>query len=173
MSERTTLEVLRREFDLAFATEPAAPTQRVDLLALRVGGGRLAVRISELGGVVPFRAIAPLPCEDRAMLGIAAVRGAAFPVYDLATLLGREASGTTRWMLLSAGTERIAFAFDEVEEYLRVPHGCIAAAPPPATSTAFLPSEVVRVDASMWPVISITEFLRRLEERIAARAKGH
>ena len=103
MSEHVALEALRREFDSGFATEPAARTQRVDLLALRVGGGPFAVRVSELAGVVPFHAVAPLPCDDRAMLGIAAVRGAALPVYDLATLLGREASASTRWMLLSAG----------------------------------------------------------------------
>jgi purine-binding chemotaxis protein CheW len=172
MSERTSLEALRSAFDSAFATELRAPTEHVDVIVLRAGGASFAVRVAELAGVVSYQAVAPLPCDDATALGIAAVRGAILPVYDLAASLGRGASPSNRWMLLAAGSDRVALAFDEIEQYVRVPRGGFVPAAPHGSSSALVPTEVARVGGAMWPVISIAEFLRRLEERLTARTKG-
>jgi purine-binding chemotaxis protein CheW len=167
----TSLEALRRAFDAEFAAAPVPRAEHVDVIALRAGGASLAVRVTDVAGVVPFRAIAPLPCDEPALLGVAAVRGVPLPVYDLAALMGREASRATRWMLLAGGTHRVALAFEEIEEYLSVPRGSLAAAAP-ASSTACAPSHLLRDGSSPRSLFSVAELLRQLEERLAARTKG-
>jgi purine-binding chemotaxis protein CheW len=164
-----TLEALRRAFDSAFAVEPAAATERVDLVAVRAGGRSFAVRVSDFAGVVPFRGVAPVPCDEPAMLGLAAVRGAPLPVYDLAALLGDGSVEAPRWMLLSAGTNRVALAFDEIEEYLRVSREQLVAAPERARVTPSAAAELVRHGSSVRPVVSMTSLLKELEQRLGAR----
>jgi chemotaxis signal transduction protein len=166
------VEALRRAFDSEFGREPAGPVERVDLVAIRAGGQSHAVRVSEIGGVVPFAAVAPLPCDDAAMLGIAAIRGAPLPVYDLAALLGRSAVGSPRWMLLSAGAERVGFAFDEIEEHLRVPRESLVALPRRASTAGSPPEELVRGGSSLRPVLSMPALLAQLERRLGASTKG-
>jgi chemotaxis signal transduction protein len=172
MSERTTLDALRSAFDSGFATEPTAPPEHVDLIVVRAAGASFAVRVAELTGVVPCHAVTPLPCDDATALGIAAVRGVALPVYDLAASLGRGTSSSNRWMLLTAGSDRVALAFEEIEQYVRAPRDGFARAAPHGGSIALVPTEVARVGGALWPVISIADFLKRLEERLTARTKG-
>jgi purine-binding chemotaxis protein CheW len=139
-----TLEALRRAFDSTFAVEPAAATERTDLVALRAGGRSFAVRVSDFAGVVPFRGVAPVPCDEPALLGLAAVRGAPLPVYDLAALLGDGYAEAPRWMRRSAGANRGALAFDEIEEYLRVSREQLVEAPQRAGVTPSAAAELVR-----------------------------
>jgi hypothetical protein len=75
-------------------------------------------------------------------------------------------------MLVSRGAHRVALAFDEIEEYLRVAGEGLVAAAPRGSTTACTPSELVRDGASPRPVISVAELLKQLEERLAARTKG-
>jgi purine-binding chemotaxis protein CheW len=164
-----TLEALRRAFDSAFAVEFAAATERVDLVALRAGGRSFAVRVSDVAGVVTFRGVAPVPCDEPAMLGLAAVRGAPLPVYDLAALLGDGSAQAPRWMLLSAGTNRVALAFDEIEEYLRVPREQLIPASQGGRATPSAASELVRTGSSVRPVVSMSSLLKELEQRLGAR----
>lgn len=164
-----TLDALRRAFDSAFAMEPAAATERVDLVALRAGVRSFAVRVSDLAGVVPYRGVVPVPCDEPALVGIAAVRGAPLPVYDLAALLGDGSVQAPRWMLLSDGTNRVALAFDEIEEYLRVPREQLITASQRGRATPSAASELVRNGSSMRPVVSMTSLLKELEQRLGAR----
>jgi len=165
------LDELRRAFDSGFASKRAAPAEHVDLIALRAGGRSYAVRISEVGSVVPFRSIAPLPCDEPAMLGIAAVRGAAVPVYDLAALVGDGAARAPRWMLLSGGADRVALAFDEIEEYLRLPRGQLVAASEHGAAATPAVAELVRHGSSLRPVVSLASVLSKLEERLGLPLK--
>jgi chemotaxis signal transduction protein len=171
MSPRTEkLDELRRAFDSGFASKRVTPEEHVDLIALRAGGRSYAVRISEVGSVVPFRSVAPLPCDEPAMLGIAAVRGTALPVYDLAALVDDGAAQAPRWMLLSGGADRVALAFDEIEEYLRLPRGQLVPASEHGATTSVV-AELVRSGSSLRPVVSVASVLRRLEQRLGLPLK--
>jgi chemotaxis signal transduction protein len=164
------LDELRRAFDSGFASKRAAPAEHVDLIALRAGDRSYAVRISEVGSVVPFRSVAPLPCDEPAMLGIAAVRGTAVPVYDLAALVGDGAARAPRWMLLSGGADRVALAFDEIEAYLRLPRGQLVPASEHGATTSAV-AELVRSGSSLRPVVSVASVLGLLEQRLGLPLK--
>lgn len=165
------LGALRRAFDFGFAIERAEPVDRVDLIALRAGGRSYAVRISEIGSVVHFRGVVPLPCREPALLGLAAVRGTAIPVYDLAALVGDGAAVAPRWMLLSAGADRLGLAFDEIEEYLRLPREKLVAASERGGAGTPAGAEVVRDGSSLRPVVSMASVLRHLEQRLGLPIK--
>jgi chemotaxis signal transduction protein len=160
------LDELRRAFDASFAAAPPAPAERVDLIALRAGDLSCAVRMAEVGSVVPFREVAPIPCDEPAFRGVAGVRGAMLPVYDLAALMGAGAAAAPRWMLVSGGAERVALAFDEIEEYLRVGRDQIVAAAEGAAAT-----EAVRAGSSVRAVVSVATVLKDLGLRLGVAHK--
>jgi purine-binding chemotaxis protein CheW len=166
------LETLRRAFDAAFAAEPEPPAERVNLVALRAGGRSWAVRISEVAGVAPLAGLAALPCDEPAMLGLAAIGGTPVPVYDLAALLGEGGARAPRWMLLSAGADRVALAFDELEEYLRVPREQVVAASGPVAAGDARATELVRAAGALRPVVSLDAVLKTLEARLGLSTKG-
>lgn len=168
MSPSSALE-LRRAFDASFASEPAAPVERVDLLAVSVAGRLHAVRVPEIAGVVPFVEPVELPAEAPGSLGVTAVRGRLVAAYDLAALLGLASGGRPRWMLLSAGRDGVALAFAEVGGCLRVAVGDIAVTAPDA---AYGAREIARVSsARLLPVVSIPALLRQLRDRLGPHAK--
>jgi chemotaxis signal transduction protein len=165
-----TLDDLRRAFDSAFASAPAPALERVDLIALRAGARSYAVRVSDIAGVVRFGDVVPLPCGEPALLGLAAVHGMPLPVYDLAALLGDGAAQAPRWMLLSTGAERVALAFDEIEEYLRVGREHLAAAGH-ATAASSPSRELLREGRSLRPVVSVAAIVRELRQRLGLPMK--
>lgn len=160
---------MRRAFDSAFAAEPVAPPERVDLIALRTAGRPYAVRASDVASVVATGTVVPFPCDEPALLGLGAVRGAPVPVYDLAALLGDGAAKAPRWTILSHGPERLGLAFDELEGYLRVPAADLAAAPDPAAGQAA--TELVRAGSSLRPVVSVASLVRRVKQRCGIPTK--
>ncbi|WP_238013182.1 chemotaxis protein CheW [Dactylosporangium sp. AC04546] len=118
---------LREAFDRSFA-EP--PRQEVaghdDLLAIRAGGQRYALRLSQAAGLFPDRPVTRLPGPLPALLGVAGFRGSIVPVYDLAAVFGGPppASGPAagaRWLVLAAGAPPVALAFEALDGHLRVP----------------------------------------------------
>jgi chemotaxis signal transduction protein len=171
MSTGPDLEELRRQFDSAFAAEPAPRVERVDLVVLRVGEASYAVRVSEVAAVAPLGGVARVPCGEPAFLGIAAFRGAPVPVYDLAALLGDGAARAPRWMLLAGGEDRVALAFDELEQYLRAAREQLVAAARPGASAAE-PGELLRAGASLRPVVSLASVRMELERRLGLPEKG-
>ncbi|GGM29919.1 chemotaxis protein CheW [Dactylosporangium sucinum] len=119
---------LREAFDRSF-TEP--PRQEVaghdDLLAIRAGGQRYALRLTQAAGLFPDRPVTRLPGPLPALLGVAGFRGSIVPVYDLAAVFGGTAAGTgagtgtARWLVLAAGAPPVALAFEALDGHLRVP----------------------------------------------------
>ncbi|WP_433617602.1 chemotaxis protein CheW [Dactylosporangium sp. CA-139114] len=141
------LAELREEFDRSFADPPrSAVAGHDDLLAIRAGGVRYALRLTQAAGLFPDRPVTRLPGPLGALLGVAGFRGAIVPVYDLAAVLGTGAAaagpadgGTgPRWLVLAAGQPAVALAFAELDGHLRIPsdrlveeadghgpHGCL------------------------------------------------
>lgn len=112
---------LAEAFDRSFAVaRPAAPPTPRDYLMIRVGGDPHAIALLDLAELVPLPRLTALPESPSECLGLAGVRGAAVPVYDLRILLGYAAGGEAAPWLAILASARVAFAFDAVEGFLRL-----------------------------------------------------
>lgn len=117
---------LRTGFDRSFAEQP--PRRHVEfdeLLAVRAGERRYALRLAQTSGLHLDRPITPLPGPVPALLGVAGFSGAVVPVYDLGALLGRPVPETPRWLVMAAGAPLLALAFNDLDGHLRVPSDSI------------------------------------------------
>ncbi len=125
---------LRERFDAGFAEPPHPPPEDAEeLLTLRAGEGRYALRLRQAAGLYSGHPVTPLPGPLPALLGVAGFSGLIVPVYDLATLLGRAAAPTSgadadrrptaRWLVLAAGSPALAVAFDALDGHVRVHAG--------------------------------------------------
>lgn len=112
---------LRQAFDRSFAEAPSVGGSVVhDLLDLRVGPARYALRVTELSALVADTRITPLATPVPDLLGIAALRGSLLPVYDLGALLGHGPEPQPRWIAVAAGQTPVGLAFARFEGHLRV-----------------------------------------------------
>jgi purine-binding chemotaxis protein CheW len=148
-------EALRRAFDAAFAApRPAARDALVPLLALRVGGEPMAVRVLELDGLVQARKIVAMPSRRPELLGISGLRGAVLSIYGLARLLGRADDGDPRWIAVARGGERIGLAIATLEGHLLVRPQELS---PVDTGGEARPHvrEILRRDQGSRPVLSV------------------
>lgn len=158
-------EELRQAFDRSFAEargEGAATLE--DLLAIRAGGQRYAVRLAEIAGIHAARTITPVPGPVRELLGIAAFRGAMVAVYDLPALLGHEGGGAPRWMVLSRGAAAVALAIGELEGHLRLPREALASAAGAAGPHRHV-KEIARIEEGARPIVSLPSVLEAIRER--------
>lgn len=108
---------MRQAFDQSFL-EPAALTKEAGelVLAIRAGGERHAVRLSELAGVHECPKIVPLPGANPACLGLIGLRGRFHGVFRLSTLLGGSGAQTRApWILIAPGRDAPAFAVEAIE----------------------------------------------------------
>lgn len=112
---------LAEAFDRSFAVaRPAAPPTPRDFLMVRIGGDPHAIPLLDLAELVPSGKLTTLPATPPECLGLAGVRGAAVPVYDLRVLLGYAGGGETAPWLAILASARVALAFDAVEGLLRL-----------------------------------------------------
>lgn len=118
---RTAAE-LRREFDATFAVRVSTDRSTLeDILAIRVGGDRYAVRLSSIAGLYADRQPVAIPSPVAELLGIVAIRGLLAPAYDLAALLGYPPATSARWLILVRVPHLVALAFASFEAHLRLP----------------------------------------------------
>jgi chemotaxis signal transduction protein len=155
MSDR--VAELRHAFDHAFSQAPHERMVTKKYLVLGSTGAtesRWAVSLDDITGVVPVRAIAPLPGAAHALLGIAGHRGVAFAVYDLSVLLGHAPTETVRWMVL-CGPE-LGFGFSNVEGWVETERA----------------EQALRVDGQPCIVIDVRAILEDLKKRMPAHPNG-
>jgi len=132
-TEQATLAVrvadLRRAFDESFARKPPElSADERNFLALRQGPERYAIRLEDVAGLFADKTVVPFRSRLPELLGIAGIRGSLVPVFSLGQLLGYPRPTTTpRWLFVSARSA-VAFAFDELDGYLRAPSSAIAEA---------------------------------------------
>ena len=120
------LAELRAGFDLSFAQPPRRhDAETCELLAIRAGDERYALRLSQTSGLHCDRVVTPLPGPLPSLLGLAGFSGSIVPVYDLGALLGHPVPEQPRWLVLAAGTPAVALAFHDLDGHLRVPSGSI------------------------------------------------
>jgi len=143
------VEELRRAFDRSFAEPVDRGTGRAaHALAIRVGGLRYAVRLSGVAAVNTGWTVLPLPGSRPELLGLAGYRHELVPVYDLAALLGVSVSTASRWTVLAAGTDPVAFAFEGLDGHLPVP---------PDTGP------VVRAAGASWTMIDLADLVAAIQ----------
>jgi purine-binding chemotaxis protein CheW len=156
-------EQLAAAFDRSFAEARRAPEGDAgEFLAVRVAGERHAIRLAEIGGLHPVRAVTRLPGPLPALIGLAGLRGVLVPVYDLALLLGGAAAGEARWMVL-AGTAEAAFAFEGFEGQFRAPNGAVSASGQDGEDAL---RQVVASAGGPLPLISIPSLVATLRRRL-------
>jgi len=115
------LNELRRAFDEAFAAPVVdQPEDRATLIAIRVAGQPFALRATEISAVAKRRRIVPVPSRVPELLGLAGIRGAPVPVYDLATILGLSRANEPQWFVLTQREAQLALAVDEIEGLIEV-----------------------------------------------------
>jgi purine-binding chemotaxis protein CheW len=158
LSERA--EELRLAFDRSFAApQDTEVAESVELLAIRAGGMRYAMRLAAVSGLFADRVVTPLPGPLPELLGVAAFRGAPVAVYDLGALLGHPAEANVRWLVLDTGTPAVGLAFEELDGHLRAPAGSI-------TATGDGGIEVVRAADGVRPVIDVPGVRAAIEDRV-------
>lgn len=156
-------EDLRSSFDAAFAWPArASRADAVALLALRVAGAPVAVRVLETAGIMQVRPIVPVPSRRAELLGVAGVRGALVPVYSLARLLGHADDDPPRWIVLAAVPGgRVGLAVATFERHLRVPAGELRQAIGSGAGGVHAP-ELLHADGIARPVLSVPSLLRTI-----------
>jgi chemotaxis signal transduction protein len=148
---------LRRDFDRGFADPPfVAGEAKQDLLAIRLGARRLAIRLSEIAGLFADKKITPVPGAAAGMLGIAGFRGSILPVYDLQSLLELSASEAPRWLVVAAAAP-VAFSFEAFEEQIRVPADSIKCEQTQAKNS--FTKEFIQTEGVLRPIIQLSAVL--------------
>jgi chemotaxis signal transduction protein len=118
------LAELRRSFDGSFASAHAsAEGEQEDLLAIRIDSMRRAsIRLRETASLHLCPKLAWVPSTAPALIGVAAIRGAVLPAYDMRALLGHGPSTSPRWLVVPAAAP-LALLFESFESMIRVPAG--------------------------------------------------
>jgi purine-binding chemotaxis protein CheW len=151
-----------------FSGDPAHG--RVQLVPLRVGEQRWALRLEAVERVVAMVAVSPLPDSPAGVRGVVNVHGEIVPVLDLELRLGRPSRDRgTDGLLVFARTarRRVALPVDEVLGVLPVDAASIgpppAAVPAPLAGIAALPDGVLLV-------YDVDEFLSDADEEAVTAA---
>ncbi|HEY3973653.1 MAG TPA: chemotaxis protein CheW [Candidatus Sulfotelmatobacter sp.] len=120
-SQLNRLADLRSAFDRTFQLPYQAKSKDVEaMIAFRIAGTALAVRIQHITGIMKRTVILPVPSIVPELLGVAVVRGGLVPVFNLATLLELPASGEPQWFMHMNRETPVALAFDRLEGRIEV-----------------------------------------------------
>jgi purine-binding chemotaxis protein CheW len=153
---------LRREFDAAFALPARAEGDPlVALLAARVAGEPIALRVLDLAGLVQARPIVPVPSRRPELLGVSGLRGEIVPIYGLGRLLGRPDDGAPAWVALVGGGERIGLALSALEGHLLVAPQALARLEGGADARPHV-RELLRRDGGLTPVLDVASLVRAI-----------
>ena len=119
---------LRMAFDRAFAeAPPSAGPPHIELLRVTLGGAPHVLVLSEIFALHADLRITAVPSRRPELLGVASVRGAIVPVYDLRLAVGVAAVGAPRWTVLVAGGSA-GLAFEGFAGHARIVASALATA---------------------------------------------
>lgn len=154
------LEVLREEFDAAFALPARQSSLGLQaFLAIRVGPVPYALPLPELGWITVAQRVTALPSSDPALLGLSFIRGATVPVFDLAVVLGEARQVEVRWVVLSMGSDPVGLAFSALEGHLQVaPHEVVNV----SNSGQQLACQVIKTTSEQRPIIQVDAVVEKV-----------
>ena len=167
--------VLAERFDQSFALprSGAAPA-RQDFIAVRIRDDPHVLRLRQLAELRCGLAVTRLPGSPAELLGLANLKGAVVPVYDLGLLLGYP-PGTMKadWYVLAAMAP-VAFAFDAFDGHLRL-SGDISAVSDEGDDRRPYADQILRTADRVLPIIdlpSVAAFIARSTARTEPKSKG-
>lgn len=116
------VEELRRAFDETFAAPIVhQPDDLATLIAIRVAGQAFALHATEITTLAKRGRIVPVPSRVPELLGLAGIRGAVVPVYDLGLLLGlAERAREPQWFVVIHHEAKLALAVNEIEGLVEI-----------------------------------------------------
>ena len=155
---------MRHAFDRTFAEPPRTELRETEsFLAVRLGDDPYAIRLTETAGLFSDRKVTRLPSPVPELRGVAGLRGAVLPVYDLAALLGYAPASAARWLVV-AKSAPVAFAFEVFEGQLRIDTAAVAshdgATVREHVREAALAADMVR------PIVNLSSVLAAISERM-------
>lgn len=118
---------MHAEFDRGFA-EPVRPPEsaHTDFLRIRIAGEPYAVALADVSSLHADLQIVALPSRAPELRGVAAIRTAVVPIYDLGVALGAPATASRWTLLVRSGTA--GFSVEGYEGYVRIPDISLRAA---------------------------------------------
>lgn len=151
---------LHDAFDRGFATAALpADAARTDFLCIQVGGQRAALPLRDIASLHADLRIVALPTRTPALLGVAAIRAAVVPIYDLSAAFGSAGTGGTRWIALLRGG-LAGFAFASFDGHARIADASIAA----TTQRGHISGQFV-LDGQPHPILDIGFVLTAIGRR--------
>jgi purine-binding chemotaxis protein CheW len=139
----------------SYGGDPYSSGQRLgremaELLVFWVGDEEYAIDILEIQELIKLPPVTPVPRTAESVLGIISLRGTIVPVLELSRVLKlgtREATRTTRVLVLRAGGDPIGLVVDRVTSVVRIERESIEPVPRTMqTDVGDLLSGVGRVD---------------------------
>ena len=119
---------LRDAFDADFAAaSPPPEPAHGDLLCIRLGDEPSAIALADVASLHADLRIVALPNRAPELLGVAAIRAAVVPIYDLSMAVGIPGTGAKRWTVQIRGG-LAGFAFEGYDGHVRIPESSIAVA---------------------------------------------
>jgi chemotaxis signal transduction protein len=119
---------LRNAFDRSFAAAARPPEPpHSDFLCIRVGGESSAIPLGDIASLHADLRVVALPSHRPELLGVAAIRAAVVPIYDLSAAFGIPGTGVPRWTVLVRGGSA-GFAFAGFDGHVRISDASIAVA---------------------------------------------
>lgn len=159
------VSALQAAFDAAFARPPAVPDgDREDLLLVRAGDRRLALRVLDAALIAASPVLTQVPSANPALLGVAGSRGAVVAVYSLAQLVGARPAATRHggFIATCAGDRTAALFFDELIGYHTVRSGDIRRAEGSV--------DIIEIVGEQVTVVRMETLLKRIGSRALAAA---
>ncbi|HKR18016.1 chemotaxis protein CheW [Rhizorhapis sp.] len=158
---------LAARFDQSFALpRNGAVPVRHDFIAVRVRDDPHALRLLQLAELRNGTVITRLPGSGAELVGIANLRGAAVPVYDLGLLLGYPpGNGKPSWCALLAMAP-VALAFDAFGGHLRLSAEASAARDETNEARPHI-DQILRTSGQALPIIDLPSIVG-----VIARATG-
>jgi chemotaxis signal transduction protein len=154
---------LRRAFDQAFSAAPAAADAELeDLITVQIAGKPHALRAREISGLFLHRSVLKVPTRRSELLGIAGIRSALVPIYDLAALLELgQSTSASPWIAVCDSLEPLGLSFQSLEGLLRVAKNCVSEAT--LDTASGLPRSVLRVNDQTYPIVEVGLLVKKLK----------
>lgn len=162
---------LQRAFDASFAMPPNSQAEETDdFLGIRVAGDPYAILLREIKGIIPLRAVVPIPGARGDVLGLSGIRGAMVPVFGLASILGyRSVPEKGRWLILCGVDEPLSLAVADFEGYLRLPKACLHLDENRTTAHGHV-RQIAKTSSGARAVLSVPLILETIRARVGPRA---
>lgn len=170
--DRERLADMQRSFDQSFAGVVVGEAESLErMIMIRVAGALFLMPADHITGLAKAKRIVLLPSRIPELLGLAGVRGALVPVFDLTAVLELQRHGSAAaWLALAGRDSPIAFAFDELSGQVELARASLY-----ADEGGIARRHVrllARIGSSVHPVIDIPSILETIRKHTGLSGPG-